>query len=293
LRAFESAARTSSFAAAAAELHLTSGAIGYQVRALEAHLGYALFKRLPRGVELTSMGAAYLPSVRKAFEELADSTVSLFGGTQRFKMIVHAPASLTALWLAPQISTYLAGNPGIEIRMSSLVWDNPGPDEAADLEIRYGCGDWPGYRSQLLINQSLMVVGSPALLRIAKRRGEVATFVARNLIANIGYERQWEIVAKRLQLSDHATMPGPTVDTNMAALELAAHGGGFALTHRIYLDGYFESDRLVVAIDRQFPDDHSYYLCTPQRSPRMRGKVQLFRDWLLSAASQRTDIRAP
>ena len=49
LRAFEAAARTSSFTAAAAELNLTSGAISYQIRALEAHLGFALFERLPRG----------------------------------------------------------------------------------------------------------------------------------------------------------------------------------------------------------------------------------------------------
>jgi len=36
---FEAAARTCSFAAAATELRLSSGAISYQIRALEAHLG--------------------------------------------------------------------------------------------------------------------------------------------------------------------------------------------------------------------------------------------------------------
>ena len=77
LPSFEAAARTSSFAAAATELNLTSGAISYQIRALEAHLGFALFERLPRGVKLTAMGVAYLPPIRKAFEELADSTVGL------------------------------------------------------------------------------------------------------------------------------------------------------------------------------------------------------------------------
>src|ERR1700688_508882 len=81
LRAFESAARTSSFAAAAAELNLTAAAIGYQMRALDAHLGFAVFERLPRGVKLTTMGVAYLPSVRNAFDHIADSTLDLFGGT--------------------------------------------------------------------------------------------------------------------------------------------------------------------------------------------------------------------
>ena len=52
LRAFEAAARTSSFTAAAKELNLTQAAISYQVRALEDHLGFALFERKPRGVRL-------------------------------------------------------------------------------------------------------------------------------------------------------------------------------------------------------------------------------------------------
>jgi len=65
LRAFEAAARTSSFSAAALELRLTPGAISYQIRALEAHLGFALFERLPRGVKLTPMGVAYLPPVSR------------------------------------------------------------------------------------------------------------------------------------------------------------------------------------------------------------------------------------
>src|SRR5476649_2708704 len=113
LRSFEAAARTSSFAAAATELSLTSGAISYQIRALEAHLGFSLFERLPRGVKLTPMGVAYLPPVRKAFEELADSTVGLFGGSERVQITVHAPVSLAALWLAPKLPAFNAANPNI------------------------------------------------------------------------------------------------------------------------------------------------------------------------------------
>src|ERR1700676_5243341 len=113
LRAFEAAARTSSFAAAAAELNLTSGAISYQIRALEAHLGFSLFERLPRGVKLTAMGAGYLPPVRKAFEELADSTVGLFSGSGRLQISVNAPVALAALWLAPKLPEFSSAHPPI------------------------------------------------------------------------------------------------------------------------------------------------------------------------------------
>src|SRR3981081_2380510 len=88
LRSFEAAARTSSFAAAAAELNLTSGAISYQIRALEAHLGFALCERLPRALNPPPMGVADVPPVRKAFEELADSTFGLFGGSERVQITV-------------------------------------------------------------------------------------------------------------------------------------------------------------------------------------------------------------
>lgn len=51
LRAFEAAGRRLSFRAAADELGVTQGAVAQQVRALEDHLGLALFRRLPRGLD--------------------------------------------------------------------------------------------------------------------------------------------------------------------------------------------------------------------------------------------------
>ena len=41
----------------------------------------------------------------------------------------------------------------------------PLPDDATDLEIRYGTGHWHGYRSERLMNQNIVAVCSPALLR--------------------------------------------------------------------------------------------------------------------------------
>lgn len=287
LRAFEAAARTSSFAAAAADLNLTSASISYQIRALEAHLGFTLFERLPRGVKLTTMGVAYVPSVRKAFEELADSTIGLFGGTERVKVTVHAPVSLTALWLAPRLPAFLAANPGIEIRMSSAVWDNAAPDENTDLEIRYGTGHWHGYRSEHLLNQGLLVVCSPALLQSARRAGDIASFVSRRRISILGFEKHWSSVRQGLKLAELGSSLAPTVDTTIAALELGANDSGFALTHRVLLDAYFGLGRLVAAIDREFADDQSFFVCTPQRRPRIRSQVLLFRDWLVAMAAIR------
>ncbi len=284
LRAFEAAARTSSFSAAAAELNLTSGAISYQIRALEGHLGFALFERLPRGVKLTPMGVAYLPPVRKAFEELADSTVGLFGGAERVQITVHAPVSLAALWLAPKLPEFGRANPAIDVRLSSVIWDNAVLDDATDLEIRYGAGQWRGFRAERLINQGVLAVCSPALLRGAPADADPAALLPRKLIRIMGYENHWLKVRQALGLSDDPASAGPSVDTTIAALELAAAGAGVALAHAIFLGAYFATGRLVQALSREFADDNSYFVVTPERPQRIRREVQLFKDWLIAAA---------
>jgi LysR family glycine cleavage system transcriptional activator len=283
LRAFEAAARTSSFAAAAGELNLTSGAISYQIRALEAHLGFALFERLPRGVRLSPMGVAYLPPVRKAFEELADSTVGLFGGSERVQITVAAPVSLAALWLAPKFPAFAAAYPAIDVRLASVIWDNPAPDEAIDLEIRYGMGRWHGYRSERLLNQNIVAVCSPELLTKAQAE-DVANWLPQRMIHIRGYENQWLKVRQGLGLADLVASSAPVVDTTIAALELAASGAGCTLAHRLFLSAYLATGRLVLALPREFADDNSYFAVTPERPQRIRREVQLFRDWLIGSA---------
>jgi LysR family glycine cleavage system transcriptional activator len=233
------------------------------------------------------MGVAYLPPVRKAFEELADSTVGLFGASERAQVTVQAPVSLAALWLAPRLPAFNAAHPAIDIRLSSVIWDTPTADDATDLEIRYGRGHWHGYRALHLMNQNIMAVCSPSLLATAGAPGGVGAALSRNLIHIRGYEDHWLKVRQGLgpEAIGTAVAAGMAVDTTVAALELAATGAGWALSHRLFLGGYLSTGRLVAAIDREFVDDNSYFVVTPERPQRPRREVQVCRDWLIAAAS--------
>ena len=68
IRAFEAAARTENFTAAAAELGMTQAAVSYQVKSLEERLGAPLFVRERGRVRLTPLGARLLPSLSTAFD---------------------------------------------------------------------------------------------------------------------------------------------------------------------------------------------------------------------------------
>src|SRR5947209_4898455 len=80
LRAFEAAARHMSFKAAAEELALTPTAISHQVRLLENVLGCTLFRRRPRPLALTSVGAALFPVVRNGCESIAEAFPTMRSG---------------------------------------------------------------------------------------------------------------------------------------------------------------------------------------------------------------------
>ncbi len=77
LRAFEAAARTGSFSAAARELNVTHPAIAAQVRALEADLGQPLAYRAGRGVALTDEGAELARALSDGFGMIGAAVAAL------------------------------------------------------------------------------------------------------------------------------------------------------------------------------------------------------------------------
>ena len=123
LRNFEAVARHGSFAAAAADLHVTHWAVGKQIRLLEDWFGVPLFERRARGVLLTDEGAALLNDVSTAFERLASA-----GGRLRQDPLVRRVSGVVRLnvlpsfalgWLLPRLSAFQSRFPEIDVRIST------------------------------------------------------------------------------------------------------------------------------------------------------------------------------
>ncbi len=133
LHAYEAAARHLSFAAAAAELHLSPSAVSQRVRTLEAHLGVQLFERLPRSLLLTKMGEAYLPAVRDIFEDLSAATSGLFGATGQTTLTVRVQISYAATWLAPRLAEFCGTFPHVDVQLVTAIWADALPPTGIDL----------------------------------------------------------------------------------------------------------------------------------------------------------------
>lgn len=229
LRAFEAAARRESFTAAADELARTPKSVSNQVRALEAELGFPLFERLRHGLRLTNTGRAYLPSVRKAFEDLSASTAGLFGPKGTPTVTIRATIAFAVLWLTPRLPAFRAAYPDIDIHLTSSVWTDSLPHDHLDLEIRLGDGHWPGYRAEQLTRESAVPACSLATRDKHGHDQSARDLIKRDLIGVVSQENLWMRFFRRACVDDPLPDYGITVDTALGAIELACAGQGYAI----------------------------------------------------------------
>lgn len=90
VRTFVAAAAAGSFQDAAAELAVTQQAVSKRVAALEQDLGVRLFRRTPRGAELTIDGQAFLPHARELLRVAERAAASVRPGSRALRVDVIA-----------------------------------------------------------------------------------------------------------------------------------------------------------------------------------------------------------
>jgi LysR family transcriptional regulator, glycine cleavage system transcriptional activator len=167
LRVFEVAARTGSYAAAAAELGLTHGAVSRHVATLEAWLGQPLFRRDGRRMVATPTAAMFADAVGHAFDRVTIAAEACGRPTTRRILRVSAPTSFAMRWLIPRLDRFHAGHPQVEVvvsTVSTLLEDLRG---GFDIAIRRGIAGntaWPGHRAVPVLDDIDTLIVSPALL---------------------------------------------------------------------------------------------------------------------------------
>ncbi|WP_272010467.1 LysR substrate-binding domain-containing protein [Roseovarius sp. ZX-A-9] len=281
LMSFEATARHMSFTAAAEELGLSQAAVSYQIKCLETMIKAPLFERRPRNLQLTSVGQAYLPPIRRAFDELFASTSGLFGTPGEKVVTVRVAISFMTRCLAPALRDFYLAHPDIRINFWSSIWSNAEGTEEADIDIRFGAGDWAGFDVTLLANDTAVFVSSPENAPLVQCREDLARVPSTMMVEVAGYDELWRRAL--IQTRERPMVGnGIRVDTTLAAIELVASGVGFAFVSQLFSREDVRSGRLVMPGDIEIKMERSHFLLQPQSKKRPRNEVLIFKEWLLS-----------
>ncbi|WP_040478593.1 LysR family transcriptional regulator [Halomonas smyrnensis] len=259
VRVFEAAARLGSFTAAARELGLTQAAVSQRIRHLEERLGVSLFERQSRGVTLSLQGEAWLPHVQQALERLTHSADSLFAAP-RTRLSLMASVSMIELWVVPRLAELQAVLPRRQLILSTMHrWPDYAQAEA-DLDIRFGEGDWPERVSHRLFGEALTPMATPALLARVddwRRLPRIAVAGPR-----LGW-REWD------QQREERPGPMPVVrlDSMVQALRAAEAGAGVLLGSLPLCQAALEAGRLRRVSPETLPMVEGYWLTRRSAPP--------------------------
>jgi LysR family glycine cleavage system transcriptional activator len=271
LRAFEAAARTGSFSAAAQALNRTHGAISRQVARLEHWLGLRLFERQARGVALTLDGERLFRRTSEAFSLIADDSDRWSEPRGAAVVRLSSIPSICSLWLMPRLARLEEGDPALRIVLLIEHRAVDLADEAVDLAIRCGRGGMPHRVSVKLYEEWCFPIASPELARrIGKGAPERLLDMPLIHDTDASGWRAW-FAARGLDHSPRA-QDRRFEDYNLV-LDAAACGLGVALARPPLARAALEAGKLVRVDERTVLNPVSYWLDRPIGSLRAAAAV--------------------
>ena len=282
LRAFEAAARHSSFTRAAEELAITQSAVSRHVRTLEEHFGCRLFERRGRSLQLSESARMLLPGLRDGFDALerACNTLRVDERILRLK----APSTLTMRWLLARLSRFRLQNSDSEVQLTSAWMDVDRVDfhhEPFDCAVLLGRGGFPEeWESTLLFAEWLV----PVCAAEAAKEGpwDLPRLQAAELLHPTADRRDWRRWLQAMGLSEQVGLKGGQVfDTLELGIVAAERGYGVSIGDLVMVAEDVQQGRLGLPWPSAVPSGDSYYLVWP-KARRGQERLQRLRDFLLA-----------
>ncbi|MEM0936300.1 MAG: LysR substrate-binding domain-containing protein [Pseudomonadota bacterium] len=298
LRAFEAVARLGSFSDAALELSVSQSAVSQQVKALEEWLGQPLLLRAPRRTRPTEEGARLAAVVADGLGEIAQVCERMRDKRRgERKLTISCLPGFAFIWLFPRLLNFDLAHPNLSI---SVTTDTGGRGFAvgqADVGIRYGSGDNPGFAVEPLMDEVVTPVCAPDLIRPETPLRTVEDLRHHTVLRDefSPFTRSpptWEFWAETNRL----TLPEPARTRRFGqshmVVQAAISGLGVALGRTPLVSPALEDGRLIQPFAQSARAAPKYWLVYEERA-RDSERITPFLEWIKAEAAGADAIPRP
>lgn len=296
IRTFEAAARHGSFLKAAAELHVTPGAVSRLVKSLEEYLDVELFNRSHRSIRLTEEGRLYSGAVTQALRQLELATEHLVLNNSQNVVRICCHPTFAVHWLIPRYADFQAAHPDCQLDLRTTLTPESEDVDAYDFVVR-------------IAHES----GETQVDRIASvRLVDVVTFpvCAPSLVAQHGpFEcaedlRGHQMIHAALRPNDwnrwlesagFAVIDrprGPVFETLALAYNAAISGAGIAIGVHAFVENDLRAGRLVRLYTHTRQSASGFNLTYSSVRARRFAKMRRFLEWARAQRDMSTDCLA-
>ncbi len=230
-----------------------------------------------------------LPAVRAGLEKLESALQQIKHHGRAGPLQISTLASFLQMWLLPRIRSFRRSSPGIELRFHTSRELVDFSRTANHVAIRFGRGNYPNLHCEKLLDDWLVPVASPDLIKqygMIERGADLGLYP----LLESGDEpwSVWSEAGEELAWHSRA----PTINDSAGLLAAAEEGLGYVLARWTLVTRALHKGSLRLAGKGALSYGSAYYFVCP-RSFLALPKVAQFREWIFAAARDFPSPGAP
>lgn len=280
---FDAVMRTGCLTTAAEQLFVTPGAVGQQIRKLEAWLGVALFVRGVRKLHPTPDATGYWETVQPALHRIGEASFGLRSkGDQEVRLSL--PPTFGSTWFSRRMPLLTAQDPLLRLHVNAgdeVVDLGRG---AYDLAVRHFGGQGAGLTAELLLPDEVRVYGSP---QYGAQLGllAVADIVRATLLYTTSHVH-WRDWLAQVDVPYTTIASKLRFDQSTMAIDAARRHQGLVLTSPWLVEDDLAEGQLVQLFEPALQVVGKGYYLVHRRDVPLRAPAQRLRHWLFESARQ-------
>ncbi|SET62552.1 DNA-binding transcriptional regulator, LysR family [Thalassotalea agarivorans] len=277
LRSFCIAAKCLSFKHAASQLFLTPSAVSHQIKQLEEQLGFSLFKRNTRAIELTAAGDKFYHAVQPIVENL-ENTIAEFTQSEVNKTItVSLPEFFANELFVPKLSEWAELNPSINLQLETVKSGNQAVKNAY-LSIVLASGK----PNASIVHELFPIRYVPACNKSIYKKWAAKGYDALSQVPLILHQARpwsWHKWADQLDIPNFDPKQIIQFDSMYSVAKAAQQGMGIALVPLPISKTWFKEEMLVKLFQEELITRDRYFLIQ-HKNIESAPELQTFAEWV-------------